>query len=170
VIVGPAAGALAEGEEGMGRMAEPEELLAALAPLLAPPSGALAGRRVLVTAGGTREPIDVVRFLGNRSSGRMGSALADAALDRGADVVTVLANGRVRPRGGTVVEVETAAELARETAARAAWADVVLMAAAVSDFTPADAEAGKRERDGAWTLEHVLGRVGTGWSRRRPVD
>ena len=96
-FVGPAAGALAEGEQGIGRMAEPAEIVAAIEALLARASGSLAGRRVLVTAGGTREPIDGVRFLGNRSSGRMGAALADEAAARGADVVTLLANATVSP-------------------------------------------------------------------------
>ncbi len=110
-FVGPAAGALAEGEEGMGRMAEPAEIVAAIEALLAPASGPLAGRRVLVTAGGTREPLDGVRFLGNRSSGRMGVALAAEASARGAEVVTLLANADVRPEAGVVVEVETTEEL-----------------------------------------------------------
>jgi phosphopantothenoylcysteine decarboxylase/phosphopantothenate--cysteine ligase len=152
-FVGPAEGALAEGEQGMGRMAEPVEIVAAIEALLGRASGALAGRRVLVTAGGTREPLDGVRFLGNRSSGRMGAALAAEASARGADVVTLLANGTVRPQSGSVVEVETTEELAREALARADWADVVLMAAAVADYRPAQREAGKRERSGAWSLE-----------------
>ena len=91
-FAGPGEGALAEGEHGAGRMAEPSEIVAAIEALLVRPAGALAGRRVLVTAGGTREPLDGVRFLGNRSSGRMGVALAAEASARGADVVTLLAN------------------------------------------------------------------------------
>jgi phosphopantothenoylcysteine decarboxylase/phosphopantothenate--cysteine ligase len=153
VFVGPAAGALAEGEQGMGRMAEPAEIVAAIEALLAPASGSLSGRRVLVTAGGTREPIDGVRFLGNRSSGRMGVALAAEASARGAEVVTLLANAEVRPEAGVVVEVETTEELEREALARAGWADVVLMAAAVADYRPAQIQTGKRERSGAWSLE-----------------
>ena len=108
---------------------------------------------MLVTAGGTREPLDGVRFLGNRSSGRMGVALAAEASARGAEVVTLLANASVRPESGSVVEVETTEELEREALARADWADVVLMAAAVADYRPARMEAGKRERSGAWSLE-----------------
>ena len=152
-FAGPAAGALAEGESGLGRMAEPLEIVAAIEALLARGTGTLAGRRVLVTAGGTREPLDGVRFLGNRSSGRMGVALAAEASARGAEVVTLLANASVRPESGSVVEVETSQELEREALARADWADVVLMAAAVADYRPAQMEAGKRERSGAWSLE-----------------
>jgi phosphopantothenoylcysteine decarboxylase/phosphopantothenate--cysteine ligase len=152
-FAGPAAGALAEGESGVGRMAEPLEIVAAIDALLARAAGALAGRRVLVTAGGTREPLDDVRYLGNRSSGRMGAALAAEASARGAEVVTLLANGSVRPESGSVVEVETTEELEREALARADWADVVLMAAAVADYRPAQMQAGKRERGGAWSLE-----------------
>jgi phosphopantothenoylcysteine decarboxylase/phosphopantothenate--cysteine ligase len=108
---------------------------------------------VLVTAGGTREPLDGVRYLGNRSSGRMGAALAAEASARGADVVTLLANGKVRPEAGSVVEVETTEELEREALARSDWADVVLMAAAVADYRPVRPQDGKRERSGAWSLE-----------------
>ncbi len=151
-FAGPGEGALAEGEHGAGRMAEPSEIVAAIEALLVRPAGALAGRRVLVTAGGTREPLDGVRFLGNRSSGRMGVALAAEASARGADVVTLLANADVRPESGRVVEVETTEELEREALALAGWADVVLMAAAVADFRPAEPAGGKRERSGAWSL------------------
>jgi phosphopantothenoylcysteine decarboxylase / phosphopantothenate---cysteine ligase len=151
-FAGPAAGALAEGEHGTGRMAEPPAIVAAIEALLLGAMGALAGRHVLVTAGGTREPLDGVRFLGNRSSGRMGVALATEASARGADVVTVLANAGVRPESGRVVEVETTEQLEREALALADWADVVLMAAAVADFRPVEQAEGKRERSGAWSL------------------
>jgi phosphopantothenoylcysteine decarboxylase/phosphopantothenate--cysteine ligase len=154
LVVGPDEGELGEGESGMGRMAEPEAI-AALVLAAARVEPTLAGRTVLVTAGGTREPLDGVRFLGNRSSGRMGVALAEEAAARGAEVVTLLANAVARPSAGTVVEVGTAEELAREALARARWADVVLMAAAVADFRPASPLAGKRERDAGWTLELV---------------
>src|SRR4051794_12434602 len=122
-VVGPGEGELAEGETGVGRMAEPPEIVAAVEALIARGSGPLKGRRVLVTAGGTREPLDGVRFLGNRSSGRMGAALAAEASERGADVVTLLANATVRPNSGAVVEVETTEQLEREALARAGWAD-----------------------------------------------
>jgi phosphopantothenoylcysteine decarboxylase / phosphopantothenate---cysteine ligase len=153
LFAGPAEGALAEGEHGLGRMAEPAEIAAAIDALLARGAGSLSGRRVLVTAGGTREPLDGVRYLGNRSSGRMGAALAAEAAARGAEVVTLLANGSVRPESGSVVEVETTGELEREALARSDWADVVLMAAAVADFRPSERGDGKRERGGTWSLE-----------------
>src|SRR5215831_890175 len=133
-LVGPDEGELAEGEWGVGRLAEPDEIAARVAQLLAP--GSLAGRRVLVTAGGTREPLDSVRFVGNRSSGRMGVALAEEARRRGAEVTLLAANLAVpAPEGVEVVETPTAADLAREAKARAG-ADVVLMAAAVADYAP----------------------------------
>jgi phosphopantothenoylcysteine decarboxylase/phosphopantothenate--cysteine ligase len=154
VIVGPEPGELAEGEVGMGRLAQPETIHAAVAALLRP-RGPLAGRSVLVTAGGTREPLDPVRFLGNRSSGRMGVALADAALLRGAEVTTLLCNASVSPAGGIVVATPTAADLEREALARAAAVDVVLMAAAVADYRPAEVGGEKRPRSGHWSLELV---------------
>src|SRR5204863_626684 len=100
-LVGPDEGEMAEGEWGVGRLAEPEEIAARAEQLLAP--GSLAGRRVLVTAGGTREPIDSVRFVGNRSSGRMGVALAEEARRRGAEVVLLAANLSVPPPPGVEV-------------------------------------------------------------------
>ena len=155
-IVGPAEGELAEGEAGPGRMAEPEEILAHCRALLgsSAPGAQLEGKRVLVTAGGTREPIDAVRFVGNRSSGRMGVALAREARDRGADVTLVGANLAVpAPEGVAIVPVETAEELAAETLARAD-ADVVVMAAAVADYRPSEQTDGKRVKDAdTWTLE-----------------
>jgi len=113
----------------------------------------LAGIRVLVSAGGTREPLDPVRFLGNRSSGRMGVALADAALRRGAIVTTLCCNVAIRPRGGEIVETPSALDLEREMLARAPDADVVIAAAAVADFRPAQVSETKRGREGAWLLE-----------------
>src|SRR5256885_1284192 len=106
-LVGPDEGELAGGEWGVGRLAEPEEIAARIAQLLAPPS--LSGRRVLVTAGGTREPLDTVRFLGNRSSGRMGVALAEEARRRGAEVVLLAANLAVpAPAGGEAIPTPAA--------------------------------------------------------------
>jgi phosphopantothenoylcysteine decarboxylase/phosphopantothenate--cysteine ligase len=168
-LVGPEDGPLAEGESGMGRMAEPAAIAAAIDARLRP-RGPLAGRSVLVTAGGTREPLDPVRFLGNRSSGRMGAALADEAARRGAAVVALLAHTSARPQRAEVVEVATAAELEREAVARARQAEVVLMAAAVADYRPRDPLAGKRPREGAWSLEleptpDVLAAIG---AARRP--
>jgi phosphopantothenoylcysteine decarboxylase/phosphopantothenate--cysteine ligase len=142
----------------MGRMAEPEEIARRVEEVLggAAGSGLLAGRHVLVTAGGTREPLDGVRFLGNRSSGRMGVALADAARERGARVTLLGANLQVSPpRGIEVVPTPTAADLRREALARAD-ADVVLMAAAVADYRPADAHTGKRPKSAEpWTVDLV---------------
>jgi phosphopantothenoylcysteine decarboxylase / phosphopantothenate---cysteine ligase len=143
VVVEPESGRLASrGEWGVGRLAEPATILAAVEGALAlgGAGGPLDGLRVLVTAGGTREPIDSVRYVGNRSSGRMGLALVEEAARRGADVTLIGANVSLpHPAGVRVVEVETAAELLE--AARAAFADsdVLLMAAAVADFRPAEA-------------------------------
>jgi phosphopantothenoylcysteine decarboxylase / phosphopantothenate---cysteine ligase len=152
-LLGPAEGETAEGEQGVGRMVEPQEIFARAQELLAP-SGPLAGRRVLVSAGGTREPLDSVRFLGNRSSGRMGVALAAEAQRRGAVVTLLAANLAVAaPAGVEVVETATAAEMLREARLRAD-ADLVVMAAAVADYRPTDAVAGKRPKDAAgWTVE-----------------
>ncbi len=115
----------------------------------------LRGKRVLVSAGGTREPVDAVRFVGNRSSGRMGVAIAAEAHRRGAEVTLLAANLAVpAPAGVELVETPTAADLEREALARAAEADVVVMAAAVADYRPAEALAAKRPKDtAAWTLE-----------------
>ena len=175
LVVEPETGALASrGEWGPGRLAEPATILAAvesalgaagpggeLAPAEGPASGyaprSLDGLRVLVTAGGTREPIDAVRYVGNRSSGRMGLALAEEAARRGAETVTVAANVALeRPDGVRFVEVETAAELAEATRSEFAPADVLLMAAAVADFRPASAEAGKIDKSARDRLELSL--------------
>ena len=151
-LIGPEAGELAEGESGLGRMSEPEAIYARIRELLGE-TDALAGKTVLVTAGGTREPLDSVRFLGNRSSGRMGVALAEEARRRGAEVTLLAANLAVpAPAGVEVVETPTAADLAREANARAG-VDVVLMAAAVADYAP-EAVSGKRPKSGEpWSLE-----------------
>jgi phosphopantothenoylcysteine decarboxylase/phosphopantothenate--cysteine ligase len=151
-LIGPEEGELAEGETGLGRMTEPEAIFARCQAIL--DGGPLAGKRVLVTAGGTREPLDAVRFLGNRSSGRMGAALAEEARRRGAEVTLVAANLSVgAPAGVEIVAADTAAELARETLARAD-VDLVLMAAAVADYRPAEAREDKRPKDGQpWLVE-----------------
>ncbi len=143
-VIGPEEGELAEGETGPGRMSEPEAIFARCRALLGE-TDTLAGRAVLVTAGGTREPLDAVRFVGNRSSGRMGVALAAEAARRGARVTLVAANLTVPvPPGVEVVETPTAADMAREVKARTD-VDVVLMAAAVADFAP-EPLAGKRPK------------------------
>ncbi len=163
VVVGPGEGELAEGLVGVGRMADPEEIAAQVAELLGDSvaaagnvTSALAARHVVVTAGGTREPLDQVRFVGNRSSGRMGVALAEAARERGARVTMLAANLQVPPpQGVEVVPTPTAADLRREALARGD-ADVVLMAAAVGDYRPAEVVEGKRPKDGEpWHVDLV---------------
>jgi phosphopantothenoylcysteine decarboxylase/phosphopantothenate--cysteine ligase len=153
-LIGPEEGELAEGETGVGRMAEPERIAARCEELVAQ-SHKLSGLRVLVSAGGTREPLDSVRFLGNRSSGRMGVAVADEARRRGAEVTLLAANLAVpAPVGVDVVETPTAADLEREALARAHDADVVVMAAAVADYRPAERHDGKRPKSREpWSLE-----------------
>jgi phosphopantothenoylcysteine decarboxylase / phosphopantothenate---cysteine ligase len=151
-LVGPDEGDLAEGETGIGRMAEPEEIAARMRQLLGPRT--LAGKRVLVSAGGTREPIDAVRFVGNRSSGRMGVALAEEARRRGAAVTLLAANLAVAPPEGVeVVETPTAEAMLRAALERSD-ADLVLMAAAPADYAPAEPRSDKRPKDAnAWTLD-----------------
>lgn len=156
VLLGPASGDTAEGEQGVGRMVEPAVIAAAVeAALSGAARGPLAGRHVLVTAGGTREPIDAVRFVGNRSSGRMGVALAAEAARRGARVTLVASNLAVpAPAGVEVAQAPAAADLARETLARAGDADLILMAAAVADYRPVAPRADKRSKDAeGWTVE-----------------
>ena len=151
-LVGPDEGEMAEGEWGVGRLAEPDEIAARVAQLLAPPS--LAGRRVLVTAGGTREPLDSVRFLGNRSSGRMGVALAEEARRRGAEVVLLAANLAVPPPPGVETIPTATAEAMLDAALGLPDVDVALLAAAVADYRPAVALADKRPKDGrGWAVE-----------------
>src|SRR5207247_4240614 len=151
-VVGPDEGEVAEGEWGVGRMAEPEEIYARARALLGE-SDTLRGRRVLVTAGGTREPLDAVRFLGNRSSGRMGVALAEEARKRGAEVTLLAANLAVpAPEGVDVVQTPTAKELLDAVLAHAD-VDLVLMAAAVADYRPREQLRDKRAKDEAdWQL------------------
>jgi phosphopantothenoylcysteine decarboxylase/phosphopantothenate--cysteine ligase len=142
-MVGPSSGALAGGDTGPGRMAEPGEILHALESMF---EGPLSGVRVVVTAGGTREPIDPVRFIGNRSSGKMGFAIASAAVASGADVTLVSTAAVPAPVGARLVEVETADEMARAVLELAPEADVVVMAAAVADFRPVAAAETKLRR------------------------
>ncbi len=147
-LVGPGHGDTAEGEVGVGRMSEPAEIAEVVEARLAS-AHSLTGVRVLVTAGGTREPIDAVRYVGNRSSGRMGVAVADEASRRGADVTLILAAAAATPSAPMrILRAESAAELERATLEAAAAADVIVMAAAVSDYRPADAYTGKRPKSG----------------------
>jgi phosphopantothenoylcysteine decarboxylase/phosphopantothenate--cysteine ligase len=146
-VVEPGVGRLAGGDEGAGRLAPVEDILAAVDRVLTPQD--FAGRTVLVTAGGTREPLDPVRFLGNRSSGRQGDALAVEAAARGAEVTLVTAADRPAPAGVNVLRVDTAGEMEAVVLSRAGTADVVVMAAAVADFRPkAVAEEKLHKADG----------------------
>jgi phosphopantothenoylcysteine decarboxylase/phosphopantothenate--cysteine ligase len=153
-IIGPEEGELAEGESGAGRMTEPEDVARRIEELLAR-ANSLAGRRVLVSAGGTREPLDAVRFVGNRSSGRMGVELAAEARRRGAKVTLVAASLAVPAPGGVeIVEAPTAAALEAAILKRAAGVDVLVMAAAVADYRPVDALDAKRPKDAErWRVE-----------------
>ncbi|HEX4108877.1 MAG TPA: bifunctional phosphopantothenoylcysteine decarboxylase/phosphopantothenate--cysteine ligase CoaBC [Solirubrobacteraceae bacterium] len=176
-VIGPGEGRLAShGEQGEGRLAEPPELLAALEAALAGAPGAdgrWRGVRVLVTAGGTREPIDAVRYVGNRSSGRMGAAIAAEARARGAEVTLIGANLKVAaPEGVALVRVQTAAELQHACEERFEDCDVLVMAAAVADFRPVDPQAGKIKKDGRdglrIELEPTTDIISTLAARRRP--
>jgi phosphopantothenoylcysteine decarboxylase / phosphopantothenate---cysteine ligase len=185
-VVEPGEGRLAGGDVGAGRLAEPADIVAAAMAVLSTPrapmapdasSGAapddqdLAGRCVVVSAGGTREPIDPVRFISNRSSGKQGHAVAEAALARGAEVVLVTAARRAVTPGITVVPVETAAEMEAAVLERAKSADVVVMAAAVADFRlkrPAETKLSKSDGLPELVLEptpDILAELGR---RRRP--
>jgi phosphopantothenoylcysteine decarboxylase / phosphopantothenate---cysteine ligase len=156
-VIEPEEGALASrGEHGVGRLPEPRTLLDSVEAVLPRPSGPWDGLRVLVSAGGTREPIDPVRFIGNRSSGRMGLALAEAAVRRGAEVTLVAANVSLpTPAGARRVDVETAAELAAALEREFDSADVLVMAAAPADFRPKRAAGEKihREATGGFELD-----------------
>ena len=153
-LIGPDEGETAEGELGVGRMSEPEEIFERVQELLGTHDGALSGKRVLVSAGGTREPLDAVRFVGNRSSGRMGVALAEEAYRRGAEVTLIASNLAVpAPEGVKVVDAPTAADVERETSSHAD-ADIVLMAAAISDYRPAETILAKRPKNQeSWMVE-----------------
>ena len=173
IIVPPGVGRLAGGDSGPGRLAEPDEIMGAVAGAVgrATDRGELAGRTVLVTAGGTREPLDPVRFIGNRSSGKQGHALAAEAAARGARVVLVTTASIPVPGGIEVVRVETAGEMEAAVLARSDAADVVFMAAAVADFRPkAPVDHKIKKRDGVpdVVLEptpDILAELG---ARRRP--
>jgi phosphopantothenoylcysteine decarboxylase/phosphopantothenate--cysteine ligase len=147
-VVGPAVGQLTGADSGPGRMSEPDDIVAAALAVLAPRD--LEGKRIVVTAGGTREAIDPVRFIGNRSSGRQGIAIAVAAAARGADVTLIGANLEVRPPASAairLVEVASTLELESAVADAAADADVVIMAAAVADYRPGSVAASKIKKE-----------------------
>jgi len=160
-VVTPGTGRLADGDVGVGRLAEPERIADAVDAALAPQdAGPLRGRRVLVTAGGTREPIDAVRYVGNRSSGRMGWAVADAAFRRGAQVTVLAANVDLpRDPGIVYVDAPTAADLHREALRAFPSCDLLVMAAAVADYRPVAARAGKMDKAEATGLSIELERT-----------
>jgi phosphopantothenoylcysteine decarboxylase/phosphopantothenate--cysteine ligase len=168
-VVEPATGRLAGGDEGAGRLAEPADIVVAVERVLTPRD--LDGLGVLVTAGGTREPIDPVRYLSNRSSGKQGHALADEAAARGADVTLVTTVDRPTTSGVDVVRVDTAAEMEAAVLSRSDAADVILMAAAVADFRPkATADEKLKKADGLPEIlleptNDILAELG---KRRRP--
>jgi phosphopantothenoylcysteine decarboxylase/phosphopantothenate--cysteine ligase len=145
-VVPPEEGRLAGGDIGAGRLADPSAILATVERVLADPD--LAGLQVLVTAGGTREPIDPVRFISNRSSGKQGHALADAAAQRGAKVTLVTTTDRPVGPGVEIVRVQTAAEMEHAVLTRSDACDIVVMAAAVADFRPVAAVDHKIKKDG----------------------
>jgi phosphopantothenoylcysteine decarboxylase/phosphopantothenate--cysteine ligase len=147
-IVEPEVGALASGLTGVGRLAEPPRIVEAVESLFSR-AGELEGLHVVVSAGGTREPLDPVRFIGNRSSGKMGVAVAEAARDRGASVTLIAGAMSVAPpRGVTVVEATTAAAMHDAVMRVASAADILVMAAAVADFAPKRPSATKIKRQG----------------------
>jgi phosphopantothenoylcysteine decarboxylase/phosphopantothenate--cysteine ligase len=146
-VVGPGIGQLTGSDSGPGRMSEPDEIVAVALGLV---DGArdLAGKRVLVTAGGTREPLDPVRFIGNRSSGKQGVALAVAAARRGADVTLIAAHLEIEaPASLRVISVESTRDLSEALAREAPDADVIIMAAAVADYRPETVSEGKIKKD-----------------------
>jgi phosphopantothenoylcysteine decarboxylase/phosphopantothenate--cysteine ligase len=147
IIVGPEEGHLASGLVAKGRMTEPQEILGQIRYALSR-GGPLEGRRLVVTAGGTQEPLDPVRFLTNRSSGKQGLALAQAALDAGADVTLIVAPvAQPIPVGAQHISVRTAAEMAEAVLSACQDADALLMAAAVADFRPGQAAEQKLKKE-----------------------
>jgi phosphopantothenoylcysteine decarboxylase/phosphopantothenate--cysteine ligase len=155
-IVGPVTGALAHGDEGMGRLAEPEDIFVAVEDVVARGRD-LAGRRIVVTAGPTFEPIDPVRFIGNRSTGKMGFAVAAEAFDRGADVTLVVGPGTTEPpEGPRVVRVNTAEDMREAVMSRLAETDAIVMAAAVADFRPEHVADAKMKKDAGAPELHLV--------------
>jgi phosphopantothenoylcysteine decarboxylase/phosphopantothenate--cysteine ligase len=155
VFVGPVVGALAAGDEGLGRLAEPEDIFRAVEGAVARRHD-LDGVRIVVTAGPTHEPIDPVRFIGNRSTGKMGVAVAEEASARGADVRLILGPDTVPgPPGVPIVRVETAEEMHRAVVSAVGDADVVVMAAAVADFRPKVVSDGKLKKESGTPELHL---------------
>jgi len=164
VIIPPATGWLASGRQGLGRLADINDILASVCQALGR-GGDLAGRRVVVTAGGTHEPIDPVRYIANRSSGKMGYALAEAGRDRGAKVTLVTANTSLaEPAGVNVILAGTAEEMHRAVKDAVAQADALIMAAAVADYRPIKTARDKIKKGGsrlALDLERTPDILGT---------
>ena len=153
IIVEPGYGRLASGKIGLGRLAEVDQILATTKQVLGR-SGDLAGRRIVVTAGGTREPIDPVRYIGNRSSGKMGYALASAARDRGAEVKLITTTSLPEPAGVEVIHIETALEMKKAVEKAVKGADALIMAAAVADYQPESVSKTKIKKESpSLTLE-----------------
>ena len=160
-VIDPESGELASrGEYGVGRLPSAERLLSEVEAITGAPSGPWDGMRVLVSAGGTREPIDSVRFIGNRSSGRMGFALAERAARRGAEVTVIAANvSLAEPAGTKRIDVETTSQLADALQSEFKRSHVLLMAAAVADFRAAEVETAKLEREGPDEVKLALART-----------
>jgi phosphopantothenoylcysteine decarboxylase/phosphopantothenate--cysteine ligase len=174
LVVGPATGRLASGASGVGRMAEPEDILDAARWVIGR-HGPLSGRRVVVTAGGTREALDPIRFLGNRSSGQMGYALASEARDRGADVKLISTVDLPGGFGVELVSVETADQMLDAVLEETDSMDALLMAAAVADYRPARQQGHKIKKDEAGLqfelvrTPDILARVATLRSNRQVI-
>jgi len=173
-LVGPVEGPLASGDVGVGRMVEPEAIASAIEALLGPRD--LAGRTILVSAGGTHEDLDPVRFLGNRSSGKMGYALAERAAARGARVILVSGpTALAAPAGVELVPARSAREMEAAITSRRADADAIVMAAAVADYRPAEqAEQKIKKTEGPLTIElvknpDILAGLGTWRVGSRPM-
>ena len=156
-FLGPVEGRLASGELGAGRLLEPLAIVDHIKAAAGRLDGPLAGARIAVTAGGTREPVDPVRFVGNRSSGKMGYAVAEAARDRGADVVLITSAELPPPAGVRIAVVETAQEMLEAVEEHVPACDALIMAAAVADFRPLEAAAQKQKRGGreTWAIDLV---------------
>ena len=156
-FLGPVEGRLASGELGAGRLLEPLAIVDHIKAAAGRLDGPLAGARIAVTAGGTREPVDPVRFVGNRSSGKMGYAVAEAARDRGADVVLITSAELPPPAGVRIAVVETAQEMLEAVEEHVPACDALIMAAAVADYRPLEAAAEKQKRGGreTWAIDLV---------------
>ena len=156
-FLGPVEGRLASGEMGAGRLMEPTAIVDHIKAAAGRLDGPLAGARIAVTAGGTREPVDPVRFVGNRSSGKMGYAVAEAARDRGAEVVLITSAELAAPAGVRVAPVETAQEMLDAVQEHVPACDALIMAAAVADYRPLEAATEKQKRGGreTWGIDLV---------------